>query len=52
MGISAPRADSLDIIALQTVKILIWINPMSLSAPWEKYLDTIVLNQVKTNTMG
>ena len=47
MGLSAPRADSFEIIALQPVKKLIEMNPMSLSAPWDDYLDIIYLKPVK-----
>ena len=47
MGLSAPRAASIDIIALWPLKRLIGINPMSLSAPWDESLDIIALNPVK-----
>ena len=47
MGLSAPRADSLDITALGIVKKWIGINPMCLSTPWAYSLDIIALNPVK-----
>ena len=47
MDVSASMADSLDTIFLQTETILIGINPMRLSAPWDYYLDSISLNPVK-----
>ena len=46
MGISDPRADSVEIIALHPVKKLVGINPMSLSAPWDDSLDIITLKTV------
>ena len=49
MGLSAPWADSLDIIALQLVKKWMGINPMGLSAPWDDYLDIISLQTDKIN---
>ena len=49
MGLSAPRADSLYIIALQPVKKLLWINPMELSDPWAHSLDIIDLQTAKQN---
>ena len=46
MGLSALRADSLDIIALRPVKKLIRINPISLIYPWDDSLGIIDLNPV------
>ena len=46
MGLSAPRTNSLEIIALKPVKKLIRINPIILSAPWADSLDIISLNPV------
>ena len=46
MGIIAPRADSLSIIALQPVKKFPGIKPMGLSDPWFYSLDIIALNPV------
>ena len=46
MGLSSPRFDSIDIIALSALKYWIVINPMSLSAPWADSLDIISLNPV------
>ena len=45
MGLSVPRADSLDIIALQTI-YFIGINPMGISDPWKDSIDIIALNPV------
>ena len=47
MGLSDPRADSIEIIVVQTVNKLIGINPMSLSYPWDNYPDIIALEPVK-----
>ena len=47
MGLSDPRSDSIEIIALQPVKKLIGINPMRLSSRWEESLDIIALKSVK-----
>ena len=47
MGLSAPWAESIDIIDLQPVKKLIGINHMSLSDPWADSIDIIALNPVK-----
>ena len=47
MGLSDPRAESLEIIALKPVKKLIGIKPMSLSVPWADSIDIIALNPVK-----
>ena len=41
MGMSTPRSDSLEIIALQPVKKRLGINPMGRSAPWDDSLDII-----------
>ena len=41
MGLSAPLAESLDIITLQSVKHLPWINPMGRSVPMANSLDNI-----------
>ena len=47
MCISAPWADSLEIIALLPVKKCLGINPMGLSAPRAKYLQISSLQTVK-----
>ena len=47
MGLSAPWADSNDIISLQTVKYLPWVNPMGLSVPMADSLDIIYLQTDK-----
>ena len=47
MGLSAPRADSLEIIALQPVRKFIGINPTRLIDPWSGALDIINLNTLK-----
>ena len=47
MGISAPRANNFEIIALQKITRLIGINPMSLNEPWYESIDIIVLKPVK-----
>ena len=47
MGLSDPRSDFIDIIALCPLKILIGINPMILSVPWAESIDIIALNPVK-----
>ena len=44
MGLSIPRADSLEIIYLQTEKRFLGVNPMSLSDPRDKSLEIIYLN--------
>ena len=49
MGLSAPWADSNDIIALQTVKKLPWVNPMGLSVPMADSLDIISFQTDKIN---
>ena len=49
MGISAPWAESLDIIALQPIKILRWVNPMGLSVPMDEFLDVIDFQKAKIN---
>ena len=40
----SPKADSFEIIFLHPGKILLWINPMDISAPWVDSLDIIALN--------
>ena len=50
MGLSDPRADSLDIISFQPLK-LIGINQMILIATWADSLDIISLKPVK-KTIG
>ena len=47
MGLSAPREDFYEIIALHPVKILLGINPMGISAPWADSLDIIILKPIK-----
>ena len=49
IDLSAPRADSHKIIALQTVKKLWGIIPMGLSAPSYKFFEIIFLLLVKNN---
>ena len=49
MGLSAPWDDSLDIIALHTVKTLPWVNPMGLSIPMFDSLDIISFHTAKIN---
>ena len=49
MGLSAPWSDSLNIIALKTVKKWIGINPMGLSAPGSDSLDIISFQTTKKN---
>ena len=46
MGLSDPRSDSLEIIALQKVKKMIGINPIGISAPWANSIDIIDLKPV------
>ena len=46
MVISAPMADSLEIITLHPVKKLIGIDPMGLRYPWDDSLDIIALKIV------
>ena len=46
MVVSAPRSNSLDNIALQTVKKLLGINPMGISAPRSDSLEIIALQIV------
>ena len=43
MGLSEPRSDCLEIIAVQPVKKIIGINPMIFSAPWTESIDIIAL---------
>ena len=47
MGLSAPWAYSLEIITLQTVHKLLWINVTSLSAPKSYSIEIIALQTVK-----
>ena len=47
MVISAPRANSIEIMALQTIKKLIGIPLMRLSVPWSDSIDNISLKTVK-----
>ena len=47
MSLSAPWADSLDIIALNPVKKIPEINPMGLSAPWSDSIDIFALQTAK-----
>ena len=47
MGLSAPQAASLDIIALQPVNFFPWMNPMGLSVPIANYLDIIVFQRAR-----
>ena len=49
MGISAPRADSFEIIDLQPVKQLTGINPMVLSASWDDSINNVSLKPVLKN---
>ena len=49
MGLSDPRYESLDIIALQPVKKWLGINPMGISAPWADSIDIIALHKAKIN---
>ena len=49
MVLSAPWAESLDIIALQTVKKLPWVNPMVISVPMVDSLDIISFQTAKIN---
>ena len=49
MGLSDPWADSLHIIALQTVNKLSWVNPMGLSVPMDDSIDIISFQTSKIN---
>ena len=49
MGLSAPRANSPDIISLQIVKKWLGINPMGTIVPWENSLDIIAFQKAKLN---
>ena len=49
MGLSSPRAESIDIIALQPAKKLLVIKPMGLSVPWDKSLGIIAFQTAKIN---
>ena len=46
MGISAPRENSIEIIALHPVKTIIGINPMRLISSWADSLYIIALSPV------
>ena len=52
MGLSAPWADSLDIITFQPVKKWPWVKPMVLSVPWNNYIDIVSLHTAKINLQG
>ena len=52
MGIISHRADSLVVIALQTVKQLLGINIMGRSSPWSDYIEIIVLDSENNNLCG
>ena len=45
MGLSAPWADSIEIIDLNPVKMQ-GINPVRLSALWDEYIDIISVQTV------
>ena len=47
MGLSAPWAASLNIIAQNPVRKLIGNNPTALMFPWAGYIDIIALQTVK-----
>ena len=47
MGLSAPWADYLDIIALQTVKNIPWVTLMELRVPMADSLDIIAFQTAK-----
>ena len=47
MGLSAPWADSILIIALRPVKTFLEINPMVNISPWADSLDIISLQTSK-----
>ena len=49
MGLSAPLADSLVNIALQTIKQLLGVNQMGCSTLWDNSLDIISLDPVNNN---
>ena len=49
MSLSAPWADSINIIALQTVKTFPRVNPMGLSVPMADSLDIIAFQTAKIN---
>ena len=51
MGISAPWAEPIYIIALNPVKKWLGINLMALSAPSYNYIDIIALKTSKTISM-
>ena len=45
-GLITPRADSVEIIALQPVQFYLGINPMGLIIPRTYYIDIIALKTV------
>ena len=47
MSLSAPWYDSLDIIDLNPVKKILWINSMGIRSPWSNSLDINALQPVK-----
>ena len=49
MVLSTPWSDSLDIITLQPVKKLPWVNPMGLSVPMANSIDIIAFQINKIN---
>ena len=49
MGLSAPWADSLEIIALHLVEKWLGINPMGLSVTWANSIDIIAFYTDKIN---
>ena len=49
MGLSAPWAESLDIISLRPVKKFPRVNPMGLSVPMADSLDIIAFQADKIN---
>ena len=49
LGLSAGRADSLDMINLKPArKVAVGMNPMGLSSPWNEFLEMIDLHPVNT----
>ena len=49
MGLSTPKDDSIEIIALHPVKTFTGINPMILSDPWYDSINIIALKTLKKN---
>ena len=49
MGLSAPWADSIDIIYSHPVKKWLGINPTGLNTPWAEYLAIITFQTAKIN---